>query len=293
MVTLSASVGLGGINRRPDVIAVQRLLDHADVSPGPIDGLCGRRTIMAIERFQHGVIGRPDGRVDVNGPTLRRLSAAARPALARTSPPARPAQPARPTQPARAAPAVRPTPAGQATPPPRPSAAHPNSFWTGHTSLPSPDVNRGLTSPTSAQLTALLGDPTATRVTSNTATESVGPFRVTGLKPAMASLRAVLGQVQSELPDLYGLLGSLGMRVVRKTRGRSTYSTHSWGIALDLQVALQTPPLGTTYSLRGLDALAPYFNRAGWYWGGGYRNVTRKDPMHFECGLALVRSFGL
>lgn len=296
MVTLSASVGLGGINRRADVIAVQRLLQQANVSPGPIDGLCGRRTIAAIERFQHGLIAHPDGRVDINGPTLRRLRVAAQPAPARR-PATAPARPAPSAAPARPAPAVRPAPAAQpavqATPPPRPSDTHPNAFWTGRTSLPSPDVNRGLTSPTSAQLTALLGDPTATRVTSNTATESVGPFRVTGLKPAMASLRAVLGQVHSELPDLYGLLGSLGMRVVRKTRGRSTYSTHSWGIALDLQIALQTPPLGTTYSLRGLDALSPYFNRAGWYWGGGYRNVTRKDPMHFECGLALVRSFGL
>jgi hypothetical protein len=171
--------------------------------------------------------------------------------------------------------------------------AQPTAFWTGHTSLPSPDINRGLTSPTSVQLTALFGDPAGTKVTSNSATESVGPFRATGLKPALASLRSVPGQVHSELPDLYGLLGSLGMRVVRTTRGRSTYSTHSWGIAIDLQIALQAPPLGTTHSLRGLDALSPYFNRAGWYWGGGYRNVVRKDPMHFECGLALVRSFGL
>lgn len=281
MAALSASVGLGGINHRYDVMVVQRLLTQAGCSPGPIDGLCGRRTMAAIERFQHGLIAQPDGRVDVNGPTFRRLRTAGQPVPSvRLSSPASPAPVSRPT------PSAQPAPA-------RSSQSHPNSFWTGHTALPSPDVNRGLTSPTSAHLTALLGDPTAARVTSNTATESVGPFRVTGLKPAMASLRAVLRQVQSELPDLYGLLGSLGMRVVRKTRGRSTYSTHSWGIALDLQIALQTPPLGTSYSLRGLDALSPYFNRAGWYWGGGYRNVTRKDPMHFKCGLALVRSFGL
>jgi len=296
MVTLSASVGLGGINRRADVIAVQRLLQQANVSPGPIDGLCGRRTIAAIERFQHGLIAHPDGRVDVNGPTLRRLRVAAQPAPARR-PATAPARPAPSAAPARPAPAVRPAPAAQpavqATPPPRPSDTHPNAFWTGRTALPSPDVNRGLTSPTSAQLTALLGDPTATRVTSNTATESVGPFRITGLKPALASLRAVLAQVHHELPDLYGLLGHLGMRAVRKTRGRSSYSTHSWGIAIDLRIANTTPHLGTTYSIRGLDALSPYFNRAGWYWGGGYRNVTRKDPMHFECGLALVRSFEL
>lgn len=291
MVGLSGSVGLGGVNHRPDVMAVQRLLGRAGMTPGPIDGICGRRTIAAIERFQEGLIARPDGRVDVHGPTLRRLRVTGQPAGAgagaRPAPSGQPAAPARSTPGIQQAPAVRPTP-------PRPSSdAHATTFWTGHTALPGPDVNRGLTSPTSAQLTALLGDPTAAKVVSNSTTESVGPFRVTGLRPALASLRQILGQVHHELPDLYGLLGSLGMRVVRKARGRSTYSTHSWGIALDLQIALQTPPLGTTYSLRGLDALSPYFNRAGWYWGGGYRNVTRKDPMHFECGLALIRSFNL
>jgi hypothetical protein len=40
-------------------------------------------------------------------------------------------------------------------------------------------------------------------------------------------------------------------------------------------------------------ALVPYFNDAGWYWGGGYHNPNRKDAMHFECGLALLQSFGL
>lgn len=240
MVTLGASGGLGGINRRADVIAVQRLLQQANVSPGPIDGLCGRRTIAAIERFQHGLIAHPDGRAGGTGhPAAPAIGYAFQRLLDRTHLVAEPRRQSRPDQRAADRPARR---------------SHRDA---GHV------------------------EP---------ATESVGPFRVTGLKPAMASLRAVLGQVHSELPDLYGLLGSLGMRMVRKTRGRSTYS---WGIALDLQIALQTPPLGTTCSLRGLDALSPYFNRAGWYWGGGYRNVTRKDPMHFECGLALVRRFGL
>ena len=293
MVVISASVGLGGINRRRDVLTIQRLLGQADVSPGPIDGLCGRRTIGAIERFQHGVVRRPDGRVDVNGPTLRQLGVSGRaaPASATRSVSRTGAQvnhtPEHAGLSERQAQNVRPAQQRQL------SDQHPITFWTRHTVLPSPDVNLGLTSPTSAQLTALLGDPTAARVTSNTATESVGPFRATGLKPALASLRSVFSQVHNQLPDLYALLSSLGMRAVRKTRGGSTYSTHSWGIAIDLRIALQTPHLGTTFSLRGLDALSPYFNRAGWYWGGGYRNVSRKDPMHFECGLALVRSFGL
>lgn len=43
MSAILASVGLGGENRRQDVIAVQSLLQSVGVSPGPIDGLCGRR----------------------------------------------------------------------------------------------------------------------------------------------------------------------------------------------------------------------------------------------------------
>lgn len=147
MAALSASVGLGGINHRYDVMVVQRLLTQAGCSPGPIDGLCGRRTMAAIERFQHGLIAQPDGRVDVNGPTFRRLRTAGQPVPSvRSSSPASPAPVSRPT------PSAQPAPA-------RSSQSHPNSFWTGHTALPSPDVNRGLTSPTSAHLTALLWRP--------------------------------------------------------------------------------------------------------------------------------------
>jgi hypothetical protein len=139
----------------------------------------------------------------------------------------------------------------------------------------------------------ILGDPNEKNARSHIATASVGPFHATGLKPALDSLRAVLDRVHHDLPDLYGILGNNGMHVIRNTRGRHSYSNHAWGIAIDFLIAGKAPPLGTHNSIRGLDALLPYFHEAGWYWGGGYRDVKRKDPMHFECGLALVRSFGL
>ena len=47
---------------------------------------------------------------------------------------------------------------------------------------------------------------------------------------------------------------------------------------------------GSNSSSRGLDALAPYFNRAGWYWGATF---STDDAMHFECGTALLDSFGI
>lgn len=73
MASLHGSVRLGGRNWRPDVVVVQRLLVSAGASPGPVDGRCGRHTMQAIERFQAPFLHRPDGRVDVTGPTWRHL----------------------------------------------------------------------------------------------------------------------------------------------------------------------------------------------------------------------------
>ena len=142
-------------------------------------------------------------------------------------------------------------------------------------------------------MTAILGNPNHDRAKSLLVTESVGPFRTTGLRPALVSMRGVLTEVRRDLPDLYAILTNNGMHVIRASRGQTSWSNHSWGIAIDFLVSGYSPGLGTKTSIRGLDALAPYFNKAGWYWGGGYRSVSRKDPMHFECGLALIKSFGL
>lgn len=66
-------------------------------------------------------------------------------------------------------------------------------------------------------------------------------------------------------------------------------SNHGWGSAIDMKIGSVLAPLGARFSVKGVDALVPYFNAAGWYWGGGYHG--RKDPMHFECGSALPRTF--
>jgi len=139
----------------------------------------------------------------------------------------------------------------------------------------------------------LLGDPNSPHVKSLIATESVGPFRATGLKPALTSLRRVFVEVSRQYPDLYRVLGSNGMHVIRQTRKSQSYSNHAWGIAIDILVGGKSPSYGDNFSFRGLDALVPFFHKAGWYWGGGYRSLSRKDAMHFECSLALVRSFQL
>lgn len=139
-------------------------------------------------------------------------------------------------------------------------------------------------------VTALLGEPTGPKTTKLTVTAHAGPLHVTGLRPAIGSLSGIMAQVQRDLPDLYGLIATSGMRAVRAVRGRHNYSNHSWGIAIDLRIGVLVP-LGAHFSVRGIDALVPYFNAAGWYWGGGYHG--RKDPMHFECSTSLLQGFQL
>jgi hypothetical protein len=69
------------MNRSADVVAVQTLLnEHAQRGAKPnriqVTGSVDPKTIAAIEAFQAEVlkVPEPDGRVDPNGPTLRRLN---------------------------------------------------------------------------------------------------------------------------------------------------------------------------------------------------------------------------
>lgn len=64
---------LYGSNRHDDVVAVRTALLAADHTPGAIDKRCGRRTIAAIVAVQRSIIARPDGLVEVHGPTWRTL----------------------------------------------------------------------------------------------------------------------------------------------------------------------------------------------------------------------------
>lgn len=80
---ISASVGRsGGVNRPADVKIVQNLLNKVPpLSGGPnpkllVDGMCGPKTIDAIQKFQirHFGVGFTDGRVDPAGRTLAKLN---------------------------------------------------------------------------------------------------------------------------------------------------------------------------------------------------------------------------
>jgi hypothetical protein len=81
---ITASVGKNGANRSDDVKTIQTLLNLkiaklVPFMPVPVSGNCDEQTILMIEQFQRRVMNRsnPDGKVDVNGQTLARLSEAA------------------------------------------------------------------------------------------------------------------------------------------------------------------------------------------------------------------------
>jgi len=79
MTQLVGSVGREGLNRKTDVRLVQGLLNNYKIpninTPLLIDGDAGNKTIKRIEAFQSKVLNKkkPDGRVDPNGQTFKKL----------------------------------------------------------------------------------------------------------------------------------------------------------------------------------------------------------------------------
>lgn len=111
-------------------------------------------------------------------------------------------------------------------------------------------------------------------------TEDVGPFRVTGHRQAVASLRRVLQNVQRADPEMYESLGSAGMLNARLVRGsRNRWSNHSWGFAIDLTIDGVLDVRGDNKVQAGLMTIYKFFYREGWFWGAEFNT---EDAMHFE-----------
>lgn len=162
------------------------------------------------------------------------------------------------------------------------------------------DINRGVTAARQRTMLGLLGsprdtygvdcDPVTNRAIAKLIVyEDVGPFRIRGLRPAVASLRAILATVADAEPDVHAALGNSGMLCARLVRGSATaISNHSWGTAIDLTLEGRLDKRGDGRVQGGLTRLYPYFNAAGWFWGAGFRI---EDAMHFEAGDALIRAW--
>lgn len=159
-------------------------------------------------------------------------------------------------------------------------------------------INPGLNAARQITMKTLLGNPrgsygrdckpvTNTILRNLTKTEDVGPFRATGLKPALDSLKEVMEDIHLAEREVFGALGTAGMLCARLVRGSATsVSNHSWGTAIDLNLNGILDARGNGRTQRGLALIAPIFNRHGWYWGAGF---PTEDAMHFELSDQKIR----
>ena len=84
------------------------------------------------------------------------------------------------------------------------------------------------------------------------------------------------------LHDVFGTCRDLisdygGCYNFRDVRGGTHLSLHSWGLAIDLNVA--SNPLGSI-SRNQPDLLVATFEKHGFWWGANFHH--RPDPMHFQ-----------
>lgn len=310
------SVGAAGKNRKADVESVQRLLTARHLYRGRVDGLCGPLTVDGILRFQRGFMSKPDGRVDPNGRTFKRLSAPAESSSTHAATPAARVAPAAASRPVTAArPTSTATPTHTATAASTTSAGSTSAATPQHvaasgdagsaralltTLVPRPDahtMNPGLVAVSSSYMVQALGQPrhsysqdcqplTNEKLKKHIVSKSVGPFKATGLDLAVDSLAAVMEDIRKEQPAVYAALGTAGMLCCRNIRGSTTgISNHSWGTAIDLTLNGVLDRRGDSKVQVGLTLIAPIFNRHGWYWGAAFRT---EDAMHFEASRSLV-----
>lgn len=159
-------------------------------------------------------------------------------------------------------------------------------------------INPGLNAARQITMKTLLGNPrgsynndcqpvTNSILRNLMRTEDVGPFRVTGLAPAIDSLKEVLRDVREEHPDVFAGLGTAGLLCARLVRdSTSAISNHSWGTAIDLKLNGVLDPRGNGRVQEGLARIAPIFNRHRWFWGAGF---PTEDGMHFELSDQKIR----
>lgn len=153
------------------------------------------------------------------------------------------------------------------------------------------NVNRGLQVAGPSYLEEKLGRPRETlsdtcepmtnkALADKLVLEEVGPIRVRMLRPAAESLQRVFENVRRADPDLYARINTSGSLCVRRIRGtQNRLSTHSYGLALDLNIDGHLDNFTDGKTQLGLTILADFFHAEGWVWGAGFR---REDSMHFE-----------
>ncbi len=277
---ISASVGRGGVNRQSDVLLVQQVL----IARGQTDlvaanGVCDASTIAAIVAFQAAFMRTPDGKIDPGGTTWRHLAASY-------------------TGSTNTQPTSTDGGAGSGS-----GSGAGSGSVTRPVQLPAPSsMNAGLASPNNTfmlqkfghpiadmRYSSLCQTPTNPKLRRNLVLDTIGPFRVTGLLPAVLSLKAIMRDIAAAHPTVYRALGSAGMLCCRLQRGSSSaISNHSFGTAIDVTLDGVLDTYGDGKVQYGLTLIAPIFNRHGWYWGAAF---GKEDGMHFEGGKALIETW--
>ncbi len=177
------------------------------------------------------------------------------------------------------------------------------------TPVPIPkNVNQNLSAAKYSTLSSLFGEPHSApdrrcklpddeKLSALIESKSVGPFSVTGLRPALQSLERILQRVRTDMPELYYTLGSAGMTCARLMRGTTKFANHSWGTSLDITIDGSLDGVGVKGGTAGRDGkttlglllLAPYFHEEGWFWGAG--SSSFEDGMHFEVSDEKLREW--
>ena len=117
----------------------------------------------------------------------------------------------------------------------------------------------------------------------------VGPFKVSGLKPAVDTLEQILADVRKAEPEIYAVMSHMGMLCCRYVRGsRSAISNHSWGIAIDLTLEGLLDKRGDDRAQVGLLAIYKIFNAHKFFWGAAF---PTEDAMHFEASEELIQEW--
>ncbi|MGQ0566680.1 MAG: peptidoglycan-binding protein [Gemmobacter sp.] len=116
----------------------------------------------------------------------------------------------------------------------------------------------------------------------------VGPFAVTGLRPAVEALSTIFAEVKADHPAVHSRLVTAGMLCCRLVRGSKTaISNHAFGIAIDIGVD-SIDIRNDNKAQQGLLDIHPIFNRHGFFWGASF---PTEDAMHFEASEQLVRKW--
>ena len=170
--------------------------------------------------------------------------------------------------------------------------------------IPSKNVmNTGLTSArestmlkifgTPGQLTKDCSDPSPDLIKQLVYGMDVGPFKVSGLRFAIESLKQIFDEVKEKLPEVYQAVKKDGVLCVRSRRTNpSKFSNHSWGSAIDIYFGSGVVEQGTPLTHRGVYLLFPFFNANGWYWGAEFSGDS-VDSMHFELAEETVSKLAI